>query len=343
MTPEELQAAIENIILEVDKINVREVFDEPYQSSKKNKQKENLKRSSKEFSINISDIVRYSILCFQGRNLEDIEENINIIENEKKELTEHELFINEKNNFITNFSKFCNALGVNTVNFKSGKPYVFKPKSLFVLYDILSNNSVYLHFLKNGINYKDINSTNQINENLHYFIKNEITDQQDYKRAMTNYYLYFLIDSNVEIGIRTKFIDILTTEGITSFDRLDIIEYYFSELKELNMEITTKLADALEKNNINYLENEKVSINLNLANYITHRDTKASVPKHMLLSLIINSNLISVEDLKEKELKYPKNITKAHHNKLINEINKALKFYKNKNNPSSDYFYITSD
>lgn len=96
MTPEELQAAIENIILEVDKINVREVFDEPYQSSKKNKQKENLKRSSKEFSINISDIVRYSILCFQGRNLEDIEENINIIENEKKELTEHELFINEK-------------------------------------------------------------------------------------------------------------------------------------------------------------------------------------------------------------------------------------------------------
>ena len=48
----------------------------------------------------------------------------------------------------------------------------------------------------------------------------------------------------------------------------------------------------------------------------------------MLLSLIINSNLISVEDLKEKELKYPKNITKAHHNKLITEINKALKFYK---------------
>ena len=83
MTLEELQAAIENIILEVDKINVREVFDEPYQSSKENKQKENLERSSKEFSINISDIVRYSILCIQGRNLEDIEENINIIENEK--------------------------------------------------------------------------------------------------------------------------------------------------------------------------------------------------------------------------------------------------------------------
>ena len=39
MTLEELQAAIENIILEVDKINVREVFDEPYQSSKENKQK----------------------------------------------------------------------------------------------------------------------------------------------------------------------------------------------------------------------------------------------------------------------------------------------------------------
>lgn len=39
MTPEELQAAIENIILEVDKINVREVFDEPYQSSKISKKK----------------------------------------------------------------------------------------------------------------------------------------------------------------------------------------------------------------------------------------------------------------------------------------------------------------
>ena len=67
MTLEELQAAIENIILEVDKINVREVFDEPYQSSKENKQKENLERSSKEFSINISDIVRYSILCIQQK------------------------------------------------------------------------------------------------------------------------------------------------------------------------------------------------------------------------------------------------------------------------------------
>ena len=105
----------------------------------------------------------------------------------------------------------------------------------------------FIFIFKNGINYKDINYINQINENLYYFIKNEITDQQDYKHAMTNYYLYFLIDSNVEIGIKTKFIDILTTEGITSFDRLDIIEYYFSELKELNMEITTKLADALEK------------------------------------------------------------------------------------------------
>lgn len=95
-------------------------------------------------------------------------------------------------------------------NFKSGKSYVFKPKSIFVLYDILSNNSVYLHFFKNGINDKDIDSSNRIKENLYYFINHEITDQRDYEHALTNYYLYFLVDSNIEIGIKSIIIKIFT-------------------------------------------------------------------------------------------------------------------------------------
>ncbi|MVH33769.1 hypothetical protein GO763_01035, partial [Staphylococcus aureus] len=75
----------------------------------------------------------------------------------------------------------------------------------------------------------------------------------------------------------------------------------------------------------------------------THRDTRASAPKNMLLSLILNSDLVSQKDLEEKELKYPKKITKEHHDKLIKEINKALDYYNDNNTTPSDYFYITSD
>lgn len=35
------------------------------------------------------------------------------------------------------------------------------------------------------------------------------------------------------------------------------------------------------------------------------------------LSLILNSDLVSPKDLEEKELKYPKKITKEHHDKLM--------------------------
>lgn len=253
------------------------------------------------------------------------------------------MFIQEKNNFTTNFNKFCNALEINIANFKSGKSYVFKSKSLFVLYDILSNNSVYLHFFKNGINDKDIDSSNRIKENLYYFINREITDQRDYEHALTNYYLYFLIDSNIEIGIKSIIIKIFTEKGITSKDKLQILEYYLDEIDDLNTEISAKIADAHVKNSTNFLENEKISINSNLAKYITHRDTRASVPKNMLLSLILNSDLVSPKDLEEKELKHPKKITKEHHDKLINEINKALDYYKDNNTTPSDCFYITSD
>ena len=70
------------------------------------------------------------------------------------------------------------------------------------------------------------------------------------------------------------------------------------EIDDLNTEISTKIADAHVKNSTNFLE--KVSINSNLAKYITHRDTRASAPKNMLLSLILNSDLVSPKDLEEK-------------------------------------------
>lgn len=340
---EKFQNALVDIILNIDKINVKEVFDDSCRAVDQDNKKDTLNRSPKDFSINISDIVRYSILCMENLNSDKIEENINMIKNHSSELNDSDMFIQEKNNFTTNFNKFCNALGINIANFKSGKSYVFKPKSLFVLYDILSNNSVYLHFFKNGINDKDIDSSNRIKENLYYFINHEITDQRDYEHALTNYYLYFLVDSNIEIGIKSIIIKIFTEKGITSKDKLQILEYYLDEIDDLNTEISTKIADAHVKNSTNFLENEKVSINSNLAKYITHRDTRASAPKNMLLSLILNSDLVSPKDLEEKELKYPKKITNEHHDKLIKEINKALDYYNDNNTTPSDYFYITSD
>ncbi|HCW8318242.1 TPA: hypothetical protein OYJ12_002939, partial [Staphylococcus aureus] len=75
-----------------------------------------LNRSPKDFSINISDIVRYSILCMENLNSDKIEENINMIKNHSSELNDNDMFIQEKNNFTTNFNKFCNALGINIAN-----------------------------------------------------------------------------------------------------------------------------------------------------------------------------------------------------------------------------------
>ena len=84
------------------------------------------------------------------------------------------------------------------ITLKMENPLHLNLKSKYVIHDILSNNSDYLHFLKYGANEKDLNHMNKINENLFYFIKNEITDSTDYETALTNYYLYFLVNSNVE-------------------------------------------------------------------------------------------------------------------------------------------------
>ncbi|AUJ52628.1 hypothetical protein B2G94_09855 [Staphylococcus hominis subsp. hominis] len=328
------------ILLDIDKVDVSAV----YSHSRNYENTKNTERSPKEYSINISDIARYSLLKMDSKDANTIEKDIELLRKCNGKLNNNDMFIQEKNNFSANFKKFCNALGINSEHFKSGKSYIFKSKSLYVLYDILYNNSDYLHFFKNGVNKKDLDVTNRINENLYSFIKNEITNQQDYAHAMTVYYLYFLIDSNIEIGIKSKIIEILTATGITNNDRISLLEYYLDELEELDMEINAKLAESIETNQTSYLiQDDKTAIHFPLAKYITHRDTKASVPKNMLLSLILNSDLVPPEDLEDKELKYSKKITKEHHDKLVNEINKALNHYNDNDNPPSDYFYITSN
>ncbi|MCK6225183.1 hypothetical protein [Staphylococcus hominis] len=338
----DLEDGLLSIIKDIDKIDVKKVFEDD--SSLQGLDSEELQHFPDESTINISDIARYSLLKMDSDDANTIEKNIELLRECSGKLNDNDMFIQEKNNFSSNFKKFCNALGINSEHFKAGKSYIFKSESLYVLYDILYNNSDYLHFFKNGLNKKDLNITNRINENLYNFIKNEITDQQDYAHAMTVYYLYFLIDSNIEIGIKSKIIEILTVTGITNIDRISLLEYYLDELDELDMEINAKLAESIETNQTSYLiQNDKTAIHFPLAKYITHRDTKASAPKNMLLSLILNSELVPLEDLEEKELKYPKKITKEHHDKLVNEINKALNHYNDNNNPPSDYFYITSN
>lgn len=43
---------------------------------------------------------------------------------------------------------------------------------------------------------------------------------------MTNYYLCFLIDSNIEVGIKSKVIDIITAPNFSNAQKIDIINYY---------------------------------------------------------------------------------------------------------------------
>mgnify|MGYP007135826597 FL=1 len=327
---------LQSIIEDIDSKNVKEVMNYANQSYEKLNRDSNT-RNKENYPLILNDIIKLEVERIYYTNHKNDE-------NKPKKWEDHDLFIPTKNNFSANFKKFCLALGIDSENFKIGKSYAFKSESKSVLHDILLNNPEYIHFLKYGVNKKDLKYINKINENLYYFIKNEITDQQDYAHAMTVYYLYFLIDSNIEIGIKSKIIEILTATGITNNDRISLLEYYLDELDELDMEINAKLAESIETNQTSYLiQNDKTAIHFPLAKYITHRDTKASVPKNMLLSLILNSDLVPPEDLEDKELKYPKKITKEHHDKLVNEINKALNHYNDNDNPPSDYFYITSN
>ncbi|MCI2941290.1 hypothetical protein FH174_07160 [Staphylococcus cohnii] len=287
-------------------------------------------RNKEKYPMILTDIVKYELYLLDGCS------NANE-ENKEKKWEDHDLFVPTKTNFSANFKKFCLALGIDSENFKIGKFYAFKCDSKFVIHDILSNNSDYIHFLKNGVNKKDIESTNKINDNLYYFIKNEITNPIDYKTAMTNYYLYFLIDSNIEVGIKSKVIDIITAPNVSSAQKIDIINYYMDELDELKDEINARLATSQSYNYSDYLEQERrVQIDVNLAKYLTKKETQASAPKALVIRLLSQSELVD-----------PPKYSKENRNKLIAELKKALNYHykedidKDEDN-QSEYFFITT-
>lgn len=321
----ELQSIIENM----DTKEVKEVMSQASKSYEELNNNRNTRNKVK-YPMILTDIVKYELYLLDGCS------NANE-ENKQKKWEDHDLFVPTKTNFSANFKKFCLALGIDSENFKIGKFYAFKCDSKFVIHDILSNNSDYIHFLKNGVNKKYIESTNKINDNLYYFIKNEITNPIDYKTAMTNYYLYFLIDSNIEVGIKSKVIDIITAPNVSSAQKIDIINYYMDELDELKNEVNVRLATSQSYSYSDYLEQERrVQIDVNLAKYLTNKETQASAPKALVIRLLSQSELVDTP-------KY----TKENRNKLIAELKKALNFHYKKDidkdeDNQSEYFFITT-
>ena len=321
----ELQSIIENM----DTKEVKEVMSQASKSYEELNNNHNTRNKVK-YPMILTDIVKYELHLLDGCS------NANE-ENKQKKWEDHDLFVPTKTNFSANFKKFCLALGIDSENFKIGKFYAFKCDSKFVIHDILSNNSDYIHFLKNGVNKKDIESTNKINDNLYYFIKNEITNPIDYKTAMTNYYLYFLIDSNIEVGIKSKVIDIITAPNVSSAQKIDIINYYMDELDELKDEVNVRLATSQSYSYSDYLEQERrVQIDVNLAKYLTNKETQASAPKALVIRLLSQSELVDTP-------KY----SKENRNKLIAELKKALNYHYKKDidkdeDNQSEYFFITT-
>ncbi|WP_250608931.1 hypothetical protein [Staphylococcus aureus] len=313
----------------MDTKEVKEVMSQASKSYEELNNNRNTRNKVK-YPMILTDIVKYELYLLDGCS------NANE-ENKQKKWEDHDLFVPTKTNFSANFKKFCLALGIDSENFKIGKFYAFKCDSKFVIHDILSNNSDYIHFLKNGVNKKDIEYTNKINDNLYYFIKNEITNPIDYKTAMTNYYLYFLIDSNIEVGIKSKVIDIITAPNVSSAQKIDIINYYMDELDELKDEVNVRLASSQSYSYSNYLEQERrVQIDVNLAKYLTNKETQASAPKALVIRLLSQSELVDTP-------KY----TKENRNKLIAELKKALNYHYKKDidkdeDNQSEYFFITT-
>ena len=321
----ELQSIIENM----DTKEVKEVMSQASKSYEELNNNHNTRNKVK-YPMILTDIVKYELYLLDGCS------NANE-ENKQKKWEDHDLFVPTKTNFSANFKKFCLALGIDSENFKIGKFYAFKYDSKLVIHDILSNNSDYIHFLKNGVNKKDLESTNKINDNIYYFIKNEITNPIDYKTAMTNYYLYFLIDSNIEVGIKSKVIDIITAPNVSSAQKIDIINYYMDELDELKDEVNVRLATSQSYSYSDYLEQERrVQIDVNLAKYLTNKETQASAPKALVIRLLSQSELVDTP-------KY----TKENRNKLIAELKKALNYHYKKDidkdeDNQSEYFFITT-
>ncbi|WP_239761157.1 hypothetical protein [Mammaliicoccus sp. N-M51] len=316
---------LQSIIKNMDTKDVKEVMGQASKSYEELNSNRNT-RNKEKYPMILTDIVKYELYLLDGCS------NANE-ENKQKKWEDHDLFVPTKTNFSANFKKFCFALGIDSENFKIGKFYAFKCDSKLVIHDILSNNSDYIHFLKNGVNKKDIESTNKINDNLYYFIKNEITNPIDYKTAMTNYYLYFLIDSNIEVGIKSKVIDIITAPNVSSAQKIDIINYYMDELDELKDEVNVRLATSQSYSYSDYLEQERrVQIDVNLAKYLTNKETQASAPKALVIRLLSQSELVNTP-------KY----TKENRNKLIAELKKALNYHYKKDidkdeDNQSEYF-----
>ncbi|MDK3608066.1 hypothetical protein O0B30_03130 [Staphylococcus pseudintermedius] len=137
----ELQSIIENM----DTKDVKEVMGQ----ASKSYEELNSNRNKEKYPMILTDIVKYELYLLDGCS------NANE-ENKQKKWEDHDLFVPTKTNFSANFKKFCLALGIDSENFKIGKFYAFKCDSKFVIHGILSNNSDYIHFLKNGFNKKDI-------------------------------------------------------------------------------------------------------------------------------------------------------------------------------------------
>ncbi|HDH5596513.1 TPA: hypothetical protein PIJ57_001561 [Staphylococcus aureus] len=321
---------LQSIIGNMNTKDVKEVMDQASKSYEELESNHN-NRNKENYPLNLNDIIKLEVERIYYTHHTD-NENI------PKKWEDHDLFVSTKTNFSANFKKFCLALGIDSENFKIGKSYAFKSESKSVIHDILLNNSEYIHFLKNGVNKKYLEYTNKINENLFYFIKTEITDFVDYETAMTNYYLYFLVNSNIEVGIKSKIIDILTAPDVNNSQKLDLMDYYLDELAELSDEVNSKLATYQSYNYNDYLKQEhRVQIDANLANYLTNKETQASAPKDLIIRLLNQSELVESPVY-----------TKENRNKLISELKKALNYHltkniNDKNNlDDSEYFYITS-
>ncbi|MDW4238661.1 hypothetical protein QI141_09350 [Staphylococcus saprophyticus] len=322
---------LQSMIGKIDPKDVKKVLNDSNKSYEETNNDSKV-RNKNEYSMNLNDIIKFEVELIYYNNVTSSTDINKSLESKPDKWEDDDLFLSTKTNFSANFRKFCDYLGINPDNFKNGKSFAFKPKSKYVIHDILSNNSDYVHFLKYGANEKDLGHMNKISENLFYFIKNEITDPTDYETALTNYYLYFLVNSNVEIGIKSKIVDIITAPDINNGQKLNILEYYLSELTELNDEINSKLAEYQSYDYNQYLNHEtRVQIDINLAKYMTNKETKSSAPKDLILKLLTNSELVA----------QPK-FTKEHRNKLISKLKKALNYHLNESDDYSEFFYITT-
>ena len=83
------------ILLDIDKVDVSAV----YSHSRNYENTKNTERSPKEYSINISDIARYSLLKMDSDDDNTIEKNIELLRKCGGKLNDNDMFIQEKNNF----------------------------------------------------------------------------------------------------------------------------------------------------------------------------------------------------------------------------------------------------